>query len=774
MTEALTLLDGLVQALQRTGIYNRNDQSPPAAVLWPDKERLWAPLLPALRGRLPVLTLGEYDPPAFSGPAYWIRCALAGTLPGLELPAEGTPILYLPGISRQEIRAVEDCPRALQPLAELQFRGVLWTQKNGKDWTLTAFLQSKDEGLGIDIASDTATREALQRSLERLAEEPLSALRKMAPLRAAFFDKLLNPDEVRRILLWLNDPLGYPKRLPPAEWTAFCSLCRQKYQFHPEQDGPLTAARLLASQTGAWQMVWDRFAEAPGTYPDLPDRLRAAGPLQPRLFDANGAWPQENDAAEGSLREAMIKAAELPPAAARQEVQTLEKQHAHRRDWVWARLGNAPLVSALGPLNELSLHTARLLDGTSVDEIAAAYQSWGWKADAAVLQALEQVEKVDDTAAVKGLILTMYRPWLEQAARSFQQAAQVHYPGPGDNHNALPGLSNGSCILFSDALRMDQGQHLANELSSTGLDCQIHYHLAAFPSLTSTAKPAVSPARSQFTGQGMPELSPGMNGGSAALTADRLRSTLQEMGFQFLPGEQGGNPAGLGWTECGMLDTFGHQHGWKMARHLRGELDSLKIRVFSLLDSGWRQVIVLTDHGWLLLPDGLPKAALPEHLTVIRKGRCARLKPLSNTDQQTLPWYWDIQVPVAAAPDIHCYEAGKEYEHGGLSVQECVTPVIIIQRPADTARPEVSIRSITWKGMRCHVQLDSGSNDLWVDLRSKAGDKTTSLASAHMPNTSGMVSLLVENEDLAGQAAFAVVTTSAGLICAQSHTTIGG
>ena len=49
----------------------------------------------------------------------------------------------------------------------------------------------------------------------------------------------------------------------------------------------------------------------------------------------------------------------------------------------------------------------------------------------------------------------------------------------------------------------------------------------------------------------------------------------------------------------------------------------------ALIAHGWRQVIVITDHGWLLLPDGLPKTELKEHLTEIRKGRCARLKELA-------------------------------------------------------------------------------------------------------------------------------------------------
>ena len=145
-----SFLDALVTALERAGRYNRNDQSPPAAVLWPDKERQWEPLLSQLRSKLPLITVGPYEPALRQGPAYWVRCMLNGTLGDGWLPEGVTPIVYLPGVSKQEIRAVESCPKPLQPLAELQYRGLIWTQKNGRDWTVQAFLQSEDGGLGID------------------------------------------------------------------------------------------------------------------------------------------------------------------------------------------------------------------------------------------------------------------------------------------------------------------------------------------------------------------------------------------------------------------------------------------------------------------------------------------------------------------------------------------------------------------------------------------------------------------------------------------------
>jgi len=96
MTESITVLDALTAALERAGQYNQDDRVPPTAILWPDKERQWEPLLPELRKRLPLLTLGPYSPAERTGPGYYLRCMIARTLPDV-LPPDATPIIYLPG-----------------------------------------------------------------------------------------------------------------------------------------------------------------------------------------------------------------------------------------------------------------------------------------------------------------------------------------------------------------------------------------------------------------------------------------------------------------------------------------------------------------------------------------------------------------------------------------------------------------------------------------------------------------------------------------------------
>jgi len=773
MSDRMTMLDALVAALTRAGVYNKNDQAPPAAVLWTDRERQWGPLLPQLRTRLPVLTLGPYAPAERTGPAYWLRCMIDRALDDDLLPPDVTPIIYLPGVSRAEIRAVEDCPRTLQPLAELQYRGVLWTHRNGRDWTVSAFLSSPDGGLDVELAGDAATREALHRSLRKLADVPVAYLRAAAPLPASFFNGLLVVDEVRSLLQWLNDPEGYRRGLDTAEWASFQDLAKRTYGFNPEKDGVLTGAALLGGRQGAWGAVWQRFVEAPHAYPNLPDLLRRGRPqgMLP-LFDSSDAWPQDNEAAEVRLRDHLLGLREKLPTDARAEIESLEAEHGPRRQAVWAMLGLAPLAAALAPLARLARQTAHPLGGTVVAGIATAYAEWGWTADAAVVDALAAVEENDHVAAVRAAVTALYRPWLETAATALQKAVAVGDPAQAYHVASLTAPETGTVLLFSDGLRFDAGRRLAAALEKRDLSCAVDWRLTALPSITATDKPAVSPIASQLSGG--PKLEPLAPPNGTRVNVDVLRRLLRDAGYQVLQGDDLGDPAGRAWTELGDIDAYGSEHGWKLAHHLAGEIRALDRRIDALLKNGWRRVVVVTDHGWLLVPGGMPKAELPEHLTEIRKGRCARLKSGSDTDQQTVPWYWDSNVRIALAPGICCYEAGKEYEHGGLSPQECVVPVLTVTAASESVT-HAQIESVKWVGLRCRVKIDGATPGTLVDIRTKPADAASSLTSGPKAvGAEGQVSLAVPNDDRMSEAAVVVVLDSDGQAQAQQPTIVGG
>ena len=158
--------------------------------------------------------------------------------------------------------------------------------------------------------------------------------------------------------------------------------------------------------------------------------------------------------------------------------QEVEAEHGQRRSWVWAKLGWAPLAAALEHLQQLANATQKSLGGTSVAAIADGYCDWGWKADAAVIDALAAVEKAEDVAAVAAAILSLYRPWLEAAAKAFQQAVT---PDAAASYvvEPLPQFGAATCVLFCDALRFDAGQRLVAMLEEKAFACETVWRLVA-------------------------------------------------------------------------------------------------------------------------------------------------------------------------------------------------------------------------------------------------------------------------------------------------------
>jgi hypothetical protein len=239
-----TLGQRVAAALRTTAqSYAAGDQVAPCAVLWTDPDRLWEGVLPALQAMLPELfVLGAYAPAKRTGPALWLRCIEARVVDGAP-PAGTAPILYLPGISREKLRAAEECPQELAALVELQYRGVMWLHVNGKEWTPFGFLVSKHGGLDLDVAKDQATLDALAGALPSLMAQPIAQLQGRR-LDAEFFNALLAPDATGLLLRWLSDPEPFKKCRSAAEWKAFCHQCKSDAGFDPVRDGPLKGGGL--------------------------------------------------------------------------------------------------------------------------------------------------------------------------------------------------------------------------------------------------------------------------------------------------------------------------------------------------------------------------------------------------------------------------------------------------------------------------------------------------------------------------------------------------
>lgn len=764
----MTLLQALVDALRAAAQAHGGLQLRPVAVLWTDNERRWVDAMARLRGLLPgLVTLGDYSPDQRQGPAIWIKCALADS--GLDVP-----VVYLPGVSRSDLRAIESCPRALQPLAELQYRGVFWSQANAKDWTINAFLTSRAGGLGLDVAQDKATQESLMRAAAAgvLWEVPVSGLRDRQ-ITAAWLDALLAPDPVRDVLAWMNDPAAIQAQWAGPRWDLFASRCRKDLGLDPIADGLLTAAERLAGRSGAWAAIFAHYMDSFTAFPNVLQVLAQVQPPAERgLFDDVSGFPRINDDEESALRYQLKATATATAVQARAAVRAAEQHHGRRRDWLWARMKRTPLAKALQHLVSMAIAAEQVPAGSTPDEMAASYRAGGWQADAGALKALAEVDSRQDIDAVSAVLRAVYLPWLEDTARRFQDVVRSR----GALNAAVPPTttaSPGLCVFFVDGLRYDVAIDLIERLQALGT-VELDAHWTCIPSVTASGKPWSSPVASAIAGNtASVNFEPCVAADGKPLSAHHFRRLLVEHGYQILVHAEAGDPSGMAWVEYGDLDHYGHANELRLARDLSHQLGQVVERVAELCEAGWSSFRIVTDHGWLLMPGGLPKTDLPKHQVETRWGRCAVLKDSSHATELTFGWDWCNEVQIAMAPGISSFKAGDVYAHGGLTLQESLVPVIRLHTATNERKRQVQIKSVVWRGLRCQVELAESGTELRLDIRTKPAVAESSVVASVRGFEAGRASVAIADDGLDGTAAIVVVLSSDGVVLQKLATTIG-
>ena len=767
----MTLLDTLKASMDEA-LRVPEGVSDPVALLWTDADGQWRSLVSALQKTLPHLyVLGDYKPEAHTGPVIWLRCIVDRALPEMALPEGVTPILYLHNVSRQQLRAGGDCPRHLQPLIELQFRGAVWHQRNGRDWTVEAFLTSMDT-LDLDMATDARTKEAMMRALPLLATEPVTALLGRR-LEAEDFDRLAVGDPVRDLLSWMSDMEGFRGRCDGSRWEAFRSVCGREYGLDPDKTGVSQAGEMLLDGKDKWENIWKRFFESPHLYPGIADVLRNTTP--PDLLTDPARQPARNSEEENNLRHVLEEIANLPHADACKRLLALEGEHGKRRQWVWAQLGESPLATLLEPLSGMARIAQKPLGGTTIAAIADAYAAEGWRCDAAAMEALAHADSNTLSTLVRGVLTAVYKPWLEESARHFQSVAGQN---PQELRKAALGVmpQAETCIMFADGLRYDVAGCLQELLEARGFRVRLSHRLAPLPTVTATAKPVASPAHiacEEPADYG--EFTPSLGQGHKPSNAQRLRDEMTRQGVEVMDGNElviaSGSQQG-GWTETGHLDSHGHALGAGLARQISAEIESIAERVSGLFDSGWSKVRIVTDHGWLLFPGGLPKVELPKYLTETKWARCAVAPGETPAGFPVFPWHWNPNVQIVSPPGIGSFFAGMEYAHGGVSPQECVVPDLVVERGTETIKAK--IESIRWRGMRCRVTVKTNAPGVQVDLRLHPRKEESSIVMASKEvDESGEISLAVKDDKHEGAAAIVVLLDAAGHVLDQKPTQVG-
>lgn len=764
----MTVLDHLIGSLRQAADFNRHELVGPRVVLWTDGERLWTRALPLLEDAVPELLILDGTRKAERrGPATWIRYRIA------RGQWREPPIVYVPGIARPAFRGAAGFPSDARHLFALQFLAQFWTQANGKDWTPSAFVSSADGGLGLDLARDKATLEALAAQLEHVLRTPVADLRRKR-LEAADLHGLVASDPVRLVLEWVGDPAGSRSAWTPQQWKGFCALCRERFGLDPEKDGAITAIERLVAGQGQWNDVWNRYREAPRAFAGV---RKALDRVQPKdLLDAgNERLPAVNRQQEDNLRRELAALTGLSASIAQDKLAHLCEEHVRRASSAWAALGESPLAEATVHLSALLSGIQKGFGANTWAGLAERYLSDGWVIDASVWKALAAARETGDWKAVCAAIRVVYAPWLETLAETTASLAAA-YPNPTPATCGSLMATPGTIVLFADGLRTDLALEVREALMRARLHADFHASWSALPTVTGTAKPAWRPMADRLMGELLPEgFEPQQKSNGRLLKTAEFRKLLAELGWAWVEPTADGDPELAGWTECGSFDRYGHDDGARLAWRIQEELKAVESRIRQLLEAGWKTVVVTTDHGWLMMPGGLPHVALPTHLTASKWGRCAIAQAGAQHRYRRVPWFWGGQHEVVIAPGISVFKSGLEYAHGGLTLQEALVPQLTVKRGAVTGAA-VRIEATRWSGLRLHVQLTAADPEASVDVRSKPADADSSMLSMEQrskaPGADGRVSVQVEDDELIGHAAVVVVVRG-GQVIDKKSVTIG-
>jgi len=762
----MTVLSRLLEALKSATDFNRNDVIPPSVILWTDGERCWESIAKQIaEARNGFFALDPSHSTSWGGTAAWIRYQLA------RFDAqEETPVVYLPGVARHQFRGVAAFPEEARHLYALQFVGQFFTQANSKDWTPLAFLTSSHGGLGLDVARDAATQEALQSQLAEVLRTPVASLQR-GRLQAGDFHDLAVSDPVQSVLQWMSDP-GATATWTSEQQAAFRSILTGEFGVDPAKDGVLVAAEKLVAGNGKWEQVWTRFQEAPDAYRGV---VRALEGVQPEdLFsNTNIRVPAVNKKLEDDLRTNLRETANLHANEARSRIKALAEIHASRAESPWAKTGEARLAVAALHLRKMVEAMEHGLGGTTCEELAVAYLQHGWMVDSEARKAYSAVTRSEDADAVSQVLRNVYFVWLENAALMLQEASAT-YPVKHVEMAVEVTPESGTVVLFVDGLRADVARELATHLDQTRLEIDEVVRWVPLPTVTANAKPGWKPLASSLSGEDPGEtFEPRLTATGVPCRTKEFRDLLAEHGWTWVEPTTSGDPSTAGWAEIGSLDKQGHSLGAKLVHHISSEIRAIVERIDGLLEAGWSKVHLVTDHGWLWMPGGLNKVELPKHLTETRWSRCAR--PASQT-RHSLPqvaWFWGNEHPIVLPGGIGAFRDKIEYAHGGLTLQEALT-VSLILRPVRTARP-VAIQAVRWAGLRMIIEASGADETITADLRSKAADEASSFLSEEQTSKAfkdGSIALLVEDDSHHGSAAVLVLLKD-GQLLAKKNITIG-
>jgi hypothetical protein len=768
-----SICDKVIQALKQAENHNSNVMVKPEVILWPDPENQWCDVIGVLQESIPhLLIYGKFEPSKKQGPAIWLKCMIAKVLPEANWDADAIPIIYLPGVAKSDLRNVENAVFNFQPLLEYQYTGTLFIQENGREWSILAFLENPMNGLGIKVAKDNATKDALKKTLPSIFQDR-EVLANKTIIDADYLNNQLFPDIIPTILKWMCKGDTFLKTMDIGRQEVFTNLCKSQYEFEPDHKNIKAIAEKLGSHKNAWKYIWQLYATAPHKYPEIEALLRLAKPadLGVGMYALpEESWPQVNEQKEEILAQALIIAAQQDAIKALATLQGLEAAHRVRRNWVWSELGKSPLADALHYLVQMALKATEAFSSSSIEALKNYYTTNGFSVDQFMRKALAAVKLEKDKTIIKSIIHLFYQPWLENITNKFQKLVEKD-ASIFNSQNAVE--EDETFVLFVDAFRYELAEEFCKRLEKYKLKVSLQTGWSAIPSLTPTAKPNVSPVAPAVSMQsGITEFRPQLQNGKD-LIAPVFRDAIKAADFIVVTKANDIQSEGKYWQEIGDIDTKGHKEQADMVRRIEELFDQVQEALDVAFERGIKRIKIVTDHGWLLLPGGLPKTQLNAGLAETRWGRCALIKEGATTDLLHLPWRWNPSIFIAYAPGISFFKVNQEYAHGGISIHECLVPTLLIENP-NVLNIESEIKVVKWVNLKCTIQTTEVPDRCSIDIRTKYNDAKTSIVLSKNKELKGITVTLMVDDGAESQAATIVLLDENERILDKKPTTVGG
>lgn len=298
------------------------------------------------------------------------------------------------------------------------------------------------------------------------------------------------------------------------------------------------------------------------------------------------------------------------------------------------------------------------------------------------------------------LLTSRYREYLGTLADEVEAAMQVGQPLLNkesahewwSDHEEEFEKAGTVAVLLIDALRYDLAQRLAAELNDS-FDVSRETKLSTLPSETKFGMAALTPGRSfrfsleMYNGALTP-----FQGDRSLSNKQRRKDSLSDEGWSVPEDWEDG------WGEHRIayydkeIDEVGEGQIGEMVNHFDNYVTELAAMIRDKLNNkNWDRIFVVTDHGFVLLPDGTTTESVPseapESEVKYRRVAGEDLSGLTNgvsvSGSTSGLDYLKTNLQLLVDPRQHFSKqgySGDRYYHGGLLPQECMLSFLEIQK----------------------------------------------------------------------------------------------